>query len=506
MTTRRYFLKGASALTAAAAAEPVLSGSALAAGRASDEFIDQDATAMARLLKRGEISQAEAVEIVIRRIEAINPVLNALTTRTFDRARARAGSISLSTAFAGWPILIKDMIDVGGVRRTDGSRMMLANVPVENAPYVDGIEAAGMNIVAMTNVPEFAQLGLFTNNTAFGLTRNPWDLAKSPGGSSGGSGAAVAAGIVPIAHGTDGGGSNRFPACFCGLLGMKPSRGRMLPGEAGGTDGPFKTNQALSRTVRDSAALFHETQNRDGPFPPLRAITGPSTRRLKVALVTEIAGAIPAEPDVVSAQISAARLLEDLGHTVEPATYPVAADEFFAAYTNAFLRQFLFVADRARALSGRTAAQSGLIDPFTASITAFAASITDDAVAAGLAYLEALPQAFQHAFATHDVILSPVTPVASIGAEALRPSDRFTPRNRRFLEDRMAFAAPVNVVGNCAMSVPLYWSPLTGLPVGSMFQAAAGNDAMLYELAFELEAARPWRDRWAPYSAKFIPV
>ena len=175
---------------------------------------------MAELIKKGELSSVEVVELTIRRIEAVEPIINAITTRTYERALKNAETISKDTTFAGVPILIKDMVDVGGVRRTDGSRMMLSNVPADNVMYIDGVEAAGMNIIGMTNAPEFAQLGIVTNNTAFGSSRNPWDLSKSTLGSSGGSAAAVASGMVPMAHGTDGGGSNRLPACAQGLFGL----------------------------------------------------------------------------------------------------------------------------------------------------------------------------------------------------------------------------------------------------------------------------------------------
>lgn len=504
--SRRQFMKTAAASTLAAKIS-LSTTSALARYRSHDEFVEQDALGMAQLIKSGEISQREAVEIVIRRIEAIDPIINALSTRTFERALERADMIPKDSTFAGMPILIKDMIDVGGVRRTDGSRLNLTNVPKRNVRYIDGVEEAGFNILGMTNVPEFAQLGLLTNNSAFGATMNPWDLSKSAGGSSGGAASAVASGMVPLAHGTDGGGSNRFPASFQGLFGIKPSRGRMLSGEADGNHGPFKTNQSISRTVRDSAALFDHTEDKSGSlFQPVGMVSGPGKGRLRIGIAFDIEGAVKTEKSVRTALAETAMLLQGLGHEVEEVSYPINAAEFFENFTNAFLRQFGFVAGLAESLSGVSARESGLLDPFTASIIGYGAAITDEQQTVAMQYLQLVAPMFQAVFDKYDLLLSPVAPVASIEAGALKPTDSFNSHTRAFLEDRMGFCAPVNVSGHCAMSVPLYWDPDSGLPIGSMFHAATGDDRLLYELAYELEEARPWKHNWAPYSAKYIPV
>ena len=257
MPTRRTFLKRATAALAMSIAP------ASARTAKHDDLVDCDALALAELLKKKEISPPELVESVIRRIEALDPALNFMTTRAYGRAREKAKSISLDSRFAGVPILIKDMVDVGGVRRTDGSRLLATNIPKTNVRYIDGVEEAGLNIIGMTNVPELAG-GLTTNNDLFGATRNPWKLEYSVFASSGGSAAAAAAGIVPLVHGTDGAGSNRLPASITGLFGMKPSRERMLSGESDGGHDLTKTNQTLGRSVRDSAALLDHTEDKSG--------------------------------------------------------------------------------------------------------------------------------------------------------------------------------------------------------------------------------------------------
>lgn len=506
MPSRRRILTSIISTVSYAALVPAVAKKAVAAPKQLDEFVDFDALGMAELIKRGEISAREAVEITIRRIEALEPIVNAITTRSYDRAFEKAGTISKDTTFAGMPILIKDMIDVGGVRRTDGSRMNLANIPAENVRYIDGVEAAGMNIIGMTNVPEFAQMGIITNNTAFGPTKNPWDLSLSALGSSGGAATAVASGMVPMAHGTDGGGSNRLPAGAQGLFGIKPSRARMLPGEAGGVHGPFKTNQAISRTVRDSAALFVHTEDPNGPFSTIGLVTGPARRRLRIGYAPALEGGVEVHPSVVAAQENTVQLLRDLGHEVVDAAIPLNAREFFENYNGAFLGQFRVVADGARAITGASARESGLLDVFTASLIEYGSTIPADVQAAGLEYLATVPKRYAQMFEDIDLLLSPVMPFLSIDGNAMSPETSVNDAVIDYLQAGLSFTASVNVSGHAAMSVPLNWDPETGLPVGSMFQAATGNDRMLYELAFELEEARPWKDRWAPYSCKYIPV
>lgn len=506
---RRGFIKSAAGGVFASVAAPLTSWAeaTVKGARRHDELIDFDALGLAQLIKKKEISAGEMTELIIRRIEAVEPIINAISTRTFERARGKADKIPLDSTFAGVPVLIKDMIDVGGVRRTDGSRLLLTNVPQKNVAYIDGVEAAGMNIIGMTNVPEFAQLGIVTNNSAFGKSRNPWDLSKSTLGSSGGAGAAVAAGILPLVHGTDGGGSNRLPASANGVFGMKPSRERMLSGEADGGHSQFKTNQAMSRTVRDSAALFNETEDKSGKvFEPVGLVEGPGKRRLRVGFAANMKGGLKSDAGVLRAMESSAKLLQDLGHEIVEVEMPIDSEEFFKNFNGAFLRRFGVFSEMASGLSGRSAADSGLLDPWTASLIAYGASITEEEERNGLAYLAKVPGMFGALFEKVDILMSPVMPVVSVGGDELRPVDLVNDSLLEFLQDRMQFTAPTNVAGIPAMSVPLHWEQSSGLPVGTMFQSAIGNDRMLYELAFELEEARPWKSKWAPYSVKHIPI
>jgi amidase len=253
--TRRTFLM---ATAAAATVAGFPAGQGFAQTRRMDELIDEDATGLAVRLRAREFTQAELVETFVRRIEVMNPALNFMTNSAFDRARSKADTIPLDAPFAGVPILMKDMIDIAGLPRTDGSRFMLKNFPKKSVQYVEAVEEAGFNILGQTNVPELASF-VITNNDVFGATRNPWNPDYSVFSSSGGSAVAVACGVVPMAHGTDGAGSNRLPPSATGIFGMKPSRRRMRSGEADGGHDIAKTNQMLSRTIRDSALAFSLT-------------------------------------------------------------------------------------------------------------------------------------------------------------------------------------------------------------------------------------------------------
>jgi amidase len=470
-----------------------------------DALTDHDALGLAELVRSGALSPAELVEVVIRRIESLDPILNFMTTRAFERARALTGTISLDSRFAGVPFLMKDMIDVGGIRRTDGSRLFAERVPEKNVAYVDGIEAAGLNILGMTNVPEFA-VGATTNNDLFGATHNPWDLAYSTITSSGGSAAAVGAGVVPMAHGTDGAGSCRLPASATGILGMKPSRYRMRSGESDGGHARAKTNQVLSRTVRDSAALFDLTEDKSSRLgPPIGFVEGPAKRRLRVGLVLDTPGLVDVESEVVEAQKDAALLLESLGHHVTEAEYPANAESFCQAYGAFAARKLAGLKPVVETASGRSLLDSGLLSRFVATFVAHAVTLSPEKMTSGLAYLETLPAAFERAFVDHDVLLTPVSPVTGIRLDEAGPDDVYSAERERFTIGRLKFTGPVNFGGNPAMSVPLGHGRVTGLPIGTHIIAAQGNDKLLYELAYELEEARPWKNRWAPYSVRQGP-
>ncbi|MGJ8583957.1 MAG: amidase [Marinosulfonomonas sp.] len=501
--TRRSFLKATAATASVLGMQPV---AGLAQTRSMDELIEEDAIGLAARLRAREFTQTELVEIVIRRIEVMNPALNFMTNTAYDRAFSKAGTFALDTPFAGVPMLMKDMIDIGGMPRTDGSRFMLNNVPERSVAYVEAVEAAGFNILGQTNVPELASF-IITNNDVFGATKNPWNLDYSVFSSSGGSAVAVAAGIVPMAHGTDGAGSNRLPPSATGIFGMKPSRRRMRSGEADGGHDIAKTNQMLSRTVRDSALAFSLTEDVAGaPFPPVGHVTGPSNKRLKVGLIADDGKLIATDPEISNAQSKVALLMQNLGHEVEETPWPVDANEMADAYNKFFGGKVGALKTAVESASGKPIMDSGLLTRFLASNIEASAKIPADEVAKGRAFLDGLVPVFANVFQKFDVLLAPVAAVVAPPLYERTPDELFSDELLLYIAARLKFTAPINFAGCPAMSVPLSWSPKLGIPIGSHFIAAEGNDRLLYELAYELEEARPWRNIWAPFSLKYVPV
>ena len=467
-----------------------------------DEFIDYDALGLAKLIKTKEITPEELIHIVINRIETLEGHINAISTRTFERAFENAKNVDLASTFAGVPILMKDMIDIAGIPRTDGSRLLQKNIGNKTVDYAKAIEKSGLIILGMTNVPEFTTTAV-TVNDLFGETHNPWNLEYSCNGSSGGAAAAVAAGYVPLVHGTDGAGSNRLPTSACGLFGMKPSRYRMLSGELDGGHDMFKTNQAISRTVRDNAALFYETQDKSGKyFTSLELIKDPVKQRLKIAYVPYGIEAFRAEVSIADACNQVAKLCANLGHHVQEIKHPINGNEFFEHYNNAFLPKFKSLIKMAEKQSGKSVEESGLLTPFTISMANFAQKIQPSDTQKGLDYLQGIGNLLSQLFDDFDIILSPTLPTETLKLGAITTKDKFEDK-KNILEKMLSLTAINNAAGNPAMSVPLSISNKTGMPIGSMFQAAVGNDKLLYELALELEAAKPWKDNWAPLSVKY---
>ena len=504
-TDRRNFIQLFSTTVLLAASSPLTSGVAsIPKLPRHDELIDYDALGLAQLIKNKEVSATELVEIVIRRIEAVNPLINCIATPTFERARERARTIPSNSVFAGVPSLIKDMVDIGGVRRTDGSRLLATNMPEKSVAWVNAFEASGLNLIGTTTTPEFAS-GF--ESELHGTTRNPWNLEYTAVGSSSGAAAAVASGIVPLVHGTDGGGSNRFPSSACNTFGYKPSRGRMLSGEANGGHDLFKTNAAISRTVRDSAALFDQTEDKNtAAFEPMGMIKSPSKQRLRIAFAPDgVRNLPPTVKSVKDALIDSAKLLVNLGHKVEEVQHPVDGEEFFDNYRYAYLPKFTPLLKMVEKITGKPPVESGLLAYWTATMIESGRDYTPEQIAKGNAYFDNIGELYGGVFDRFDILLTPVMPVETPKVGLIKPTDSFDIKGHIF-EHVMSLCAPVNPVGDCAMSVPLSFSKKTGLPVGSMFHAPMGKDRMLYELAYELEAARPWKDKWAPYSVKYLPV
>jgi amidase len=466
---------------------------------AADRFARLDATAQAALVASGEVTPAELVEAAIARIEAVNPALNAVTHKLYERARAQAAGPRGAGLFAGVPFLIKDLLPIAGVPGTSSCRALAHSIGEVSPPYVEAFDAAGLIPVGLTNTPEFGLIDT-TEPALHGPTRNPWDLSRSPAGSSGGSGAAVAAGLTPMAHASDGGGSIRLPANNNGVFGLKPSRGRNL--WAGFPQMPYglpdvAVNHVLTRTVRDSARMLSLTEDPATPLGRLGFVSAPLSRKLRIALVREGADRRLAAPEVDAAAQAAARLCEDLGHSVEPAAWPYDGE----AVTLAFLDEWKVLAAGAVFQTCGTmgcAADAEHFEPWTLELARQGAALTPERIGEVVGRLDEATRALEVFFETYDVLLSPV-----LRHLPKRLGEHATDLPFQLLWERVldnvVYTPVFNVSGSPAMSVPLAWSA-EGLPIGSQFAARLGGEATLLGLAYQLEAARPWAEKWAPHS------
>jgi amidase len=461
-----------------------------------------DGVEIAGRIRRKEVSALEVTEKAIRDAEALDGSLGMLVTADFDRAidKARRLDQGLSDAgapFAGVPFLVKDLDDYAGLPTRSGSRAMLGLPPAQSQDgYIDAFDRAGLVVLGKSSTPEYGFLPT-TEPVAFPPTRNPWNLNHSSGGSSGGAAAATAAGVVPFAHATDGGGSIRIPSSCCGLFGLKPSRDRMIPGRAPRRAIDLIGAHCVSRSVRDSAVLFAATELADGPLPALGVVTGPGKRRLRVGLITEtMLGAQP-DPEVRAATENAGKLLEGLGHTVEPAQWPtngpVFALDFLALWASGAADLVDFVAQAI----GRQPDET-LLEPFSLAMAELVHHLPPGGLEQSVARLNADAQAYDQWLQRYDVIVSPVLgkPPAALGWVAPTVS---IPDLTERLNAYVGYTTLHNVAGAPSMSVPLHWTA-DGLPVGVQFAGRTGDERTLFELAFELEAAQPWAWRKPPVS------
>jgi len=491
-------------------------------------FDAHDGLGMAALVRSGEVTAGELLEEAIRRTERVNPRLNAVITTMYDEAHRVLERGVPEGPFTGVPFLLKDILQsYAGVRYTQGSKALRNYVPSFDSEVVTRFRRAGFVSFGRTNVPEFGLVAV-TEPEAFGPCRNPWDPARTPGGSSGGAAAAVAAGMVPITGATDGGGSIRIPAGWCGIFGLKPSRGRVPSGPAAGEvwDGAV-AEHVLTRTVRDSAAVLDALSGPapGDPFlvaPPERPYLDEITvapRTLRIAFSTRSPMGNPVDPECRMAVEETARLLEELGHVVVPAEPRVDGVAVARAYLNLYYGQVAADARWVERMVGKAAARE--LEPETRVIAAIGENLSSaDYVEARRGWNE-FARAMGAFHREHDVFLTPTAaelPLTvgtlrrpAVERGALRVVNRLragAALGRTGIIERLAFRnlEPVpftqlaNLTGQPAMSVPLHWSP-DGLPCGSHFMAPIGGEATLLRLAAQLEEARPWGGRVPPVHA-----
>lgn len=497
MITRREFMK-AVASTTMLAAVPTL---AHTSPPAECEFlIKYDGIGLAGLVKSRQISPKELIEASIQATEALNGKMNAITTRMFEQALERADTLPRQGPFAGVPFVVKDNLDIAGVITTHGSKVYADHVARSSAPLTLVHQAAGLNVIGKTNMPEVGALPT-TEGQLLGPCHNPWNLNHSAGGSSGGSAAAVAAGIVPVAHASDGGGSIRIPASCCGTFGLKPSRRRLVWGSSDQTG--YAVDNCVSRSVRDCVMLFALAQDRspDAPFKPMPFFTDPGKKRLKIGLqIKDYYGSMP-HPDVQKAIKKTATLCQDIGHTVVEVEAPVIGDEFVEHFFALFAIRTMDLAKLAEKKAGKPVSESGMLDRFVYEFGLTGSKLPKDAAAKAMDYMNALSQKYTSWQTSMDVFLTPVlnAPPSKLGY-LFDPQQDFKVMSDRVFH-YLPYTAVQNALGLPAMSVPLGMSS-DGLPIGSHFIGPAGREDVLFALAYELERAKPWANKWAPHSVK----
>lgn len=473
-----------------------------------DTFAELDATAQAELVRRREVKPTELVDAAIERIERLNPTINAVVTPMYEQARAGASSELPDGPFTGVPYLLKDIFaSYAGVRMTSGSAFLRDYVPDHDSEFVARLKRAGLIILGKTNTPEFGLVPT-TEPRLFGPSRNPWDTGRTTGGSSGGTAAAVAAGMVPAAHGNDGGGSIRIPASCCGLFGLKPTRARTPAGpDYGDVLGGLAIDHALTRSVRDSAALLDVTSGPDvgDPYwapPPARAFlkeVGADPGRLRIAFTTDNLIGGTTHPDCINAVREAAALCADLGHDVVEAAPDIVGEMLVQLFTTVWAAGAAMAVDGYAFITGRAATQDQF-EPLTWALCEMGRQTSAPAYLIAVTLLQRLSRDIARFLTEYDMWLTPTLaePPVPLGTFDSPPDNPMKGFDRA--ADFCPFTPIFNVTGQPAMSVPLYWNA-DGLPVGTHFIGRFGDEATLFRLAAQLEEARPWAGRRPPVSA-----
>jgi len=468
------------------------------------EYANYDGLGLAALVAKGEVKPSELVDEAIARAEALNPKLNAIVFKDYDRARALAHSGVPKGAFTGVPFLLKDIFALAeGVPTRQASRFMPAIPSDHDSLLTKRFKAAGLIALGKTNVPEFGLVPT-TESRLYGPTRNPWNLAHSPGGSSGGSAAAVAAGIVPLAHANDGGGSIRIPASCCGLVGLKPSRGRIsfAPDMGEVVDG-LATDLVVSRSVRDTAAILDAVGGsiQGDPYwsPPAPesylAAIAQKPKKLRIAFSLRKLDDKALHPDCVAAVRHAAKLCEGLGHSVEEATPHLDQEMLIPAFMALWGANLAAGIDMISRATGEQPVEQ-LFEGLTWGMYLAGKSVSASDYLLAKAAMNTASREAARFHETHDVWASatlglPPVPLGTFDMNEKDPIKSFAP-----LIDYVPFTAMQNVTGQPAINLPLYWNA-QDLPIGVQFVGRLGDEETLLRLAAQLEQAAPWYSNYS---------
>ena len=492
-----------------------------------DDYQRLDATALAAAIRAGDFTAVEVLDTCTALIEQHNPTLNAVIHKCYDKARTQLEQLPVDAPFAGVPLLLKDLgHHLRGMPTTAGNTALRDLHPVsgQDSFFVDKLAAGGFVFPGKTNVPEFGLKGI-TEPLAFGPAHNPWDTRRSPGGSSGGSAAMVAAGVVPLASANDGGGSIRIPASYCGLVGLKPSRGLVSNGPhyADLWDG-LNSDLVLSRSVRDTAGVLELVAGSmpGDPYGPavthcadatnLSAGQGGDAPRLRIALDTTPPFEAPVDRAAVHATESMARLLQDLGHRVEVARPEIASDQAIDAFSAIYMSAAAADYEEIRRAVGGRAARRGT-EAETRFLVYLGNCLSGAQYVAARRQVNRLNRAFGDFYRDYDLYLTPTTAgvAPGLGSGAASVMDRISSAVIRSLHlgrwvigssllqktfrDAAAlvpFTQLANLSGLPSISLPAFRDEAGGLPLGVMLTGPQGADHQLLRVASEVEAARPW--------------
>ena len=511
---RRKFLARAAAATAAVS---------LPAAQASAKSVAQggvqvDAVTMAAQMRKGDVTPLEALDAAIARVEAL-PKLNALVIKDYELAREHAKKLSVLGRDArkqatdkaplwGLPFVLKDLgVSMAGTVTSNGCRFFKDAVASQDSTLVTRYKAAGLNIFGKTASPEFG-MTTTTESKLYGVTPNPWNIGHTTGGSSGGTAAVVAAGILPVGHASDGGGSIRIPAAHCGLFGLKPSRGR-VPAGPGSLDGAtgLSVNNVISRSVRDTALLLDLTAGpefgsrvrppSDAPRGYLEALQQPE-RKLRIAVWRKNYFGTPVHTECLVAVDKAAKACEAMGHILEEAMPDLPVAEIFAGMGPGMSAGLLSAIEYREKQLGRSVHEDEM-EPLNWAALQAAKKATALELYRGRAGFDKAGQLIDAFLSKYDLILTPTTAVPAQMLGALRLDQPYQSYAAEAMNSS-AFTSLFNISGHPAMSVPLHWTS-DNIPVGSHFVAPFGGEGRLLRLAAQLEQALPWAHRLPDLSA-----
>ncbi|WP_216827662.1 amidase [Alkalihalobacterium elongatum] len=487
----------------------------------ADFYKSYDALGLAELVKSKQVQPKELLEQAIQVIEQQNPHLNAVIHKMYEQAEKMIETKELTGRFAGVPMLLKDITqEIEGEPITSGSKSLQSYRAKKDSEFVRRVRNTGAVFLGVTNTPEFALMGI-TEPTHYGPTRNPWNLDFTPGGSSGGSGAAVAAGMVPIAGANDGGGSIRIPGAYCGLFGLKPTRGRTPAGPTLGRQWQgASSDHVLTKSVRDSAAMLDEIHGieKGGAFqaPPyegsyLQCVTLPFDKVLKIAFTTESPLGTDVHQECKEAVLRTVKQLEKLGHRIEEKRAPVDGKKIATSYLTMYFGEVAATITSLEDVLGRKAKSSD-VEPQTWLLGLLGRTTTAEEFVLSMREWDRAAFAMETFHESYDLYITPTTafPPAKIGELEPKPMEKLLINaigtiglggllKKTGIVDQIAeqslmrtpFTQLANLTGQPAMTVPMHKTK-DGLPCGVQFMAARGREDLLYQLAGELEQTEMW--------------